>query len=71
MIYVLLEERDLKSRKDGKESIEKVMKAIVDNTGREYFPEVESGASFRGKFVRIESFLKRDQKPKETQESIN
>ena len=65
----LLQEIDLKPRSDSKKSIEKVMKAIVDNAGVEFFPEIESGKTFRDKFLKVEGFLVRKDKPKKGKSS--
>jgi hypothetical protein len=41
------------------------MQSVIDNSGNEYFPVIESGSSFRKKFTSIENYKK---SPKNTKE---
>ncbi len=54
----LLQEQDLKPRQDSQEDIINAMQSVLDNSGKEYFPVIESGSSFRKKFTNIENYLR-------------
>ena len=51
--------KDLKHRENPKDDIAKALKAIEEHSENKYFPTVESGNSFRNKFLGIEGFLQR------------
>lgn len=55
----LLMERDINKRDNPKDDVIKAMQAVLDRWGEPYFPEVESGSSFRKKFIKIEQNIKR------------
>ncbi len=44
--------------------IKKVLKWYKDHVGGEYIPVIESGASFRTKFIKLEDAIKRENNPK-------
>jgi hypothetical protein len=54
----LLQEQDLKPRSNSQHDIINAMQSILDNTGKEYFPQIESGSAFRSKFTKIENYKK-------------
>ena len=54
----LLQEQDLKPRSNSQHDIINAMQSILDNTGKEYFPQIESGSAFRSKFSKIENYKK-------------
>jgi hypothetical protein len=61
-----LQENDLKPRHNSQQDIIKAMQSVLDNSGGEYFPVVESGASFRKKFTKIENY----KPPKNSQDEM-
>ncbi|MHC4718655.1 MAG: DUF6291 domain-containing protein [Planctomycetota bacterium] len=61
----LLQDNDLKPRHDSQQDIINAMQSVIDNSGNEYFPVIESGSSFRKKFTSIENYKK---SPKNTKE---
>ena len=60
-------EIDLKVRAEPEEDVKRAIQAISDNYGKDYFPIIQSGGSFREKFVKIEGYLKRTQNSKKTE----
>jgi uncharacterized protein YdaU (DUF1376 family) len=60
-------EIDLKVRAEPEEDVKRAIQAISDNYGKDYFPIIQSGGSFREKFVKIEDYLKRTQNSKKTE----
>lgn len=54
-----LAEKELKERQDFQQDIANAINALLKFSGEKYFPVIESGASFREKFFKIENFLKR------------
>jgi hypothetical protein len=57
-------EIDLKVRTEPEEDVKRAIQAISNNYGKDYFPVIQSGGSFREKFVKIEDYLKRNQNSK-------
>jgi len=55
----LLMENDIPMRADPKADVIKAMQSVLDKTGEPYFPEIQSGKSFREKFNKIENYIKR------------
>lgn len=60
-------EIDLSKRTEPEEDVKRAIQAIGDNYGKDYFPIIQSGGSFREKFVKIEDYLKRTQNSKKTE----
>jgi len=60
-------EIDLKVRAEAKDDVKRAIQAIGNNYGKDYFPVIQSGGSFREKFVKIEDYLKRTQNNKKTE----
>lgn len=54
-------EIDLEPRTNAIEDVKRAIQAISDNFGKEYFPIIQSAASFREKFIKIENYLTRSQ----------
>ena len=52
-------EIDLKERISAEEDVKRAIQAIGDNYGKDYFPVIQSGGSFREKFIKIEAYLER------------
>jgi len=63
----LLQELDLKPRQNSQQDIIKAMQSVLDNTGKEYFPQIESGSSFRIKFIKIENYKQSTKTTKDQQ----
>lgn len=55
----LLVENDLAVRVDAVGDVKKVIQAISDHFGEQYFPVIQSAASLREKFAKVEAFLSR------------
>lgn len=55
------------SNKIKRERIAKALKWYSNNAGRQYVPVIESGASFRSKFLRLEAAMERDKNPQQSQ----
>jgi uncharacterized protein YdaU (DUF1376 family) len=53
-------EKDLSVRKNPIEDVEKAIRVISDNYGKEYFPVIQSAKSLREKFTKIEDYVKRN-----------
>lgn len=53
-------EIDLKVRSNPLADVERVIQAISDNYGKEYFPIIQSASSLRDKFSKLESYLERN-----------
>lgn len=51
-------EIDLKVRAKPEEDVKRAIQAIADNYGKDYFPVIQSGGSFREKFSKIENYKK-------------
>jgi hypothetical protein len=64
----LLMTRDISMREDVKGDVIKAIQAVIDHTGKKYFPVVQSGSAFREKFSKVEEAVKRmkPEKKKET-----
>ena len=59
----LLQEKDLSPRgNQSQDDIIKAMQSVLNNSDCEFFPVIESGNSFREKFLKIENFKKRKSK---------
>lgn len=56
----LLIDNDLKNRKNPSQDAVNCIQAISDNYGKDYFPIIQSGKSFREKFVKIENYINRN-----------
>lgn len=67
----LLQEEDLSLRENSEEDIKKVMRLIIENTGKPYFVTVQSGSSFREKFCNIEEYSNRQNKQSKPPININ
>ena len=52
-------EIDLKERMSAEEDVKRAIQAIGANYGKDYFPVIQSGGSFREKFIKIEAYLER------------
>lgn len=52
-------EKDISNRPNIKGDVTKVLQTIINESGASYFPEVQSGRSFREKFLQIEAFNNR------------
>lgn len=61
-------EIDLSIRQDAINDVKKVIQAIDDNYGKDYFPVIESAKSLRKKFIKIEDYLVRN---KRTMQPVN
>ena len=66
----LLQEQDLTPRADSQQDIIKAMQSVLDNSGKEFFPVIESGAAFRNKFTKIESFKEKKTTTSKTTQSM-
>lgn len=53
-------EIDLKVRQNPIEDVKKVIQAIADNYGKEYFPVIQSASSLREKFIKVENSINRN-----------
>jgi hypothetical protein len=69
--FKLLVEKDLSVRTNPVEDVKKVIQAIANNYGKEYFPVVQSSSSLREKFTKIENYVKRSNQTKFTNQSQN
>ena len=56
----LLIDNDLQNRENPSQDAINAIQAISDNYGKDYFPVIQSGKSFREKFIKIEGYLKRN-----------
>jgi len=52
-------EIDLKNRDNPEKDVKKAMQSVLDNSGKKYFPVIESSKSFRDKFFKIENYTGR------------
>lgn len=64
----LLMTRDISMREDVKGDVIKAIQAVIDHTGKQYFPIIQSGSAFREKFSKIEAAVER-MKPKQKEET--
>jgi hypothetical protein len=55
----LLIEKDLSNRGAVEEDVNKALQTIINESGTSFFPEIQSGRSFREKFLQIEAFNNR------------
>jgi hypothetical protein len=55
----LLMDKDFPDRESMKADVIRVMQAILDRSGEPYFPIIESGSSFREKFLKVEQNINR------------
>jgi len=69
----LLIEKDLVNRVNAVEDVKKVIQEISNRFGEKYFPVIQSGASLRKKFSKVESSMQRGSVKKLTkgEETIN
>jgi hypothetical protein len=58
----LLIDNDLQNRENPSQDAINAIQAISDNYGKDYFPVIQSGKSFREKFIKVENYIKRNKK---------